>query len=68
MNNFNDEKNLLEQYRQDMHMNDSEYYFFCKRYYKRNVSSVVDILKELYGKTLSHQKLQKAMYEVVTDN
>ena len=65
MNNSENEKNLLEQYRQDMHMNDSEYYFFCKRYYNRNVSSVVEILKKLYGKTLSHQKLKKAMYDVV---
>jgi len=54
---------LLEYFRQDMNMNDSEWRSFCKRYSKRDTSTITDFIQDMYGVSLTKQKIQKAVAE-----
>lgn len=54
---------LLEYFRQDMNMSDTEWLAFCKRYSKRDTSTIADFIQDLYGVFLSKQKIQKAVTE-----
>lgn len=60
-----DEETLLKYFMMDNEMSETEMYFFCKRYYTRNISTVVSCMEELYKRKISIQKLRKAMYEAI---
>lgn len=45
-----DARELLFRLRSDMEMTEFEYTSFCKRYAKRNISTVMWCLSQLYGK------------------
>ncbi len=54
---------LLEYFRQDMNMSDSEWLSFCKRYSRRDVSTIADFLLDMYGVLIKKQKIRKAIAE-----
>ena len=56
-----DARDLLEYFRQDTSMTETEFYFFCKRYCSRNASTVADFIREMYGKSLTQKNLKEAM-------
>lgn len=57
------EYNLLEYFRQDMNMSDSEWQSFCKRYYRRDTSTIADFIQDMYGIFITKQMVQKAVAE-----